>query len=222
MFAIRVPATTVDEQQYHNIRLVPEALLLLLLSSDSLTVESSECGLFDKRMKMRANLEKIHGRLETILENLELIPDTQEVVPNIYPGDPQSPLSQLGRHWLQFWSISYPQVRNERNLARDEAKQLRMNLEAAVKESNACKRDKNELEIQIGQLKKEMEKVHLMLIKHAGQFDRSSSEMGQNGGDEADGGGGREEISPDLSSSDGLKRGAMRDSANREDGLVSK
>lgn len=168
---------------------------------------------------MRANLEKIHGRLETILENLELIPDAQNVVPNIYPDpDPQSPLAQLGRHWLQFYSISYPQVRNERNVARDEAKQLRLTLEAAVKESNSCKRDKNELEIQIGQLKKEMEKVHLMLIKHAGQFDKS--ELGLNGLlDDADGG--RGEISPDFSSSDGLKRGGMRDSAQREDGLVS-
>lgn len=174
---------------------------------------------------MKASLEKIHGRLETILENLELIPDTQEIIPRIYPTDPKSPLSQLGRHWLQFWSISYPQVRNERNLARDEAKQLRVNLEAAVKESNSYKKDKNELEIQIGQLKKEMEKVHLMLIKHAGQFDRSTSDLGQNGGDSVDADSGRRregEISPDLSSSDGLKRGCgLRDSATREDGLVS-
>lgn len=164
---------------------------------------------------MKANLATIHGRLETILEHLEHIPDTQEVTPELCHEDPDSPLAQLGHHWLQFWSISYPQVRNERNLARDEAKQLRVNLEAAVKESNSYKREKNDLEVQIGQLKKEMEKVHLMLIKHAGQFD------GASGGVE-DGKAG--EISPDLSSSDGLKKatGAMiRDSANREDGLVS-
>lgn len=148
---------------------------------------------------MKSNLATIHGRLETILEHLEHIPDTQEVTPELGHEDPDSPLAQLGHHWLQFWSISYPQVRNERNLARDEAKQLRVNLEAAVKESSAYKREKNELEVQIGQLKKEMEKVHLMLIKHAGQFDRP----GENGADSRmtiEG-----EISPDLSSSDGLR-----------------
>lgn len=165
---------------------------------------------------MKSNLATIHGRLETILEHLEHIPDTQDVTPELCHEDPDSPLSQLGHHWLQFWSISYPQVRNERNLARDEAKQLRVNLEAAMKESNAYKREKSDLEVQIGQLKKEMEKVHLMLIKHAGQFDGSvgaEGDAGKNG-----------EISPDLSSSDGLKRGGMmhRDSANREDGLVSR
>lgn len=166
---------------------------------------------------MKSNLATIHGRLETILEHLEHIPDTQEVTPDLCHEDPDSPLSQLGHHWLQFWSISYPQVRNERNVARDEAKQLRVNLEAAVKESNAYKREKSDLEVQIGQLKKEMEKVHLMLIKHAGQFDGGS---GDGDGERGKAG----EISPDLSSSDGLKRGGMmmmRDSANREDGLVS-
>ena len=160
---------------------------------------------------MRANLATIHGRLETILEHLEHIPDTQEVTPDLFHEDPESPLYQLGHHWLKFWSISYPQVRNERNLARDEAKQLRVTLEAAVKESNSYKREKTDLEVQIGQLKKEMEKVHLMLIKHAGQFDGNSGDDGKPG-----------EISPDLSSSDGLKRSGLihRDSANKEDGLV--
>lgn len=171
----------------------------------------------DRPVNMRANLATIHGRLETILENLEHIPDTQEVTPDLCHEDPDSPLSQLGHHWLQFWSISYPQVRNERNLARDEAKQLRVNLEAAVKDSNSHKRDKNDLELQIGQLKKEMEKVHLMLIKHAGQFDAN----GEGGAGAEDGKAG--EISPDLSSSDGLKRSGviLREAVNREDGLVS-
>lgn len=167
---------------------------------------------------MKSNLESIHGRLETILEHLEHIPDTQDVTPEMGAEDPDSPLARIGHHWLQFWSISYPQVRNERNLARDEAKQLRANLEAAVKETSAHKRDKNELELQIGQLKKEMEKVHLMLIKHAGQFDRNGDGSGTAAGAEKLAGG---EISPDLSSSDGLQRGTLRDSANREDdGLV--
>lgn len=172
---------------------------------------------------MRANLATIHGRLETILEHLEHIPDTQEVTPELCHIDPDSPLAQLGHHWLQFWSISYPQVRNERNVARDEAKQLRVNLEAAVKESNSYRREKSELEVQIGQLKREMEKVHLMLIQHAGQFEGN----GGGGGGGLAVGSGEEgkagEISPDLSSSDGLKRSGLmiRDAANKEDGLVS-
>lgn len=64
----------------------------------------------------------------------------------------------------------FKQVRNERNKARDEAKQLRANLEAALKESDSYKREKNDLEMQITQLKKEMEKIHMLLMKHAGQF----------------------------------------------------
>lgn len=98
-------------------------------------------------------------------------------------------------------------MRNERNKARDEAKQLRTSLEAAIKESNSYKREKNELESQINQLKKEMEKVHLLMMKHAGQF---------NGGNGEDHGDGRDNsnCSPDISS-DGLKN------VNSEDGLVT-
>lgn len=64
------------------------------------------------------------------------------------------------------------QVRNERNKAREESKILRTKLESAVKETNAIKREKLELENQNDQLKKEMERIHLLLLKHAGQWDQ--------------------------------------------------
>lgn len=63
------------------------------------------------------------------------------------------------------------QVRNERNKAREESKMMRTKLESALKESNAVKREKLELEAQNDQLKKEMERIHLLLLKHAGQWD---------------------------------------------------
>lgn len=99
-------------------------------------------------------------------------------------------------------------VRNERNKARDEAKQLRTSLETAIKESNSYKREKNELELQINQLKKEMEKIHLLMMKHAGQFN------GTNGEDHERDGRDNSNCSPDISS-DGLKN------VNSEDGLVT-
>lgn len=98
-------------------------------------------------------------------------------------------------------------MRNERNKARDEAKQLRTSLEAAIKESNSYKREKNELELQINQLKKEMEKVHLLMMKHAGQFNGNTEEHERDGRDNSN-------CSPDISS-DGLKN------VNSEDGLVT-
>nr|CAD7570405.1 unnamed protein product [Timema californicum] len=63
-------------------------------------------------------------------------------------------------------------VRNERNKAREESKMLRTKLEMALKETNSFKREKLELETQNDQLKKEMEKIHLLLLKHAGQWDQ--------------------------------------------------
>lgn len=72
--------------------------------------------------------------------------------------------------WREKWS----KVRNERNKARDEVKQLRTSLEAALKETNSHKREKNDLELQITQLKREMDKIHMLMIKqkHAGQFNK--------------------------------------------------
>lgn len=113
--------------------------------------------------------------------------------------------SDCTANWREKWS----KVRTERNKARDEAKQLRGNLETAVKEANAYKREKTDLEQQIGQLKKEMEKVHMLMMKHAGQFHPKSD-----GTDEPDRDG-RDAFSPDISS-DGLKN------VNSEDGLVIK
>lgn len=93
-------------------------------------------------------------------------------------------------------------MRNERNQARDEAKQLRAQLETSVKESNGFKREKNDLEIQVQQLKKEMEKIHHSLMKHASNTCKEP---------ERDISG-----SPDQYSNDGLKN------VNSEDGLVTK
>ncbi|KAL5292824.1 hypothetical protein ACFFRR_011537 [Megaselia abdita] len=113
--------------------------------------------------------------------------------------------SDCTANWREKWS----KVRNERNKAREEAKQLRANLEAAIKESHSYKREKNDLELQISQLKREMEKVHLLMMKHAGQFNKSGDT-----GEESESN--RENnCSPDISS-DGLKN------VNSEDGLVTK
>lgn len=76
--------------------------------------------------------------------------------------------SDCTANWREKWS----KVRNERNAARDEAKALRAKLEIAVKDANTFKHDYQELELQNEQLKKEMEKIHMILLKHAGQFDQ--------------------------------------------------
>lgn len=70
-------------------------------------------------------------------------------------------------NWREKWS----KVRNERNQAREESKQYRTKLDVALKDLNSYKREKQDLELQNDQLKKEMEKIHLLLLKHAGQFD---------------------------------------------------
>lgn len=75
--------------------------------------------------------------------------------------------SDCTANWREKWS----KVRNERNKAREECKQLRSKVETLFKESNSHKRDKEELEIQNEQLKKEIERIHILLLKHAGQFD---------------------------------------------------
>lgn len=76
--------------------------------------------------------------------------------------------SDCTANWREKWS----KVRNERNAARDEAKALRAKLEIAVKDANTFKHESQELELQNEQLKKEMEKIHMILLKHAGQFDQ--------------------------------------------------
>ncbi|KAL9699522.1 hypothetical protein quinque_002963 [Culex quinquefasciatus] len=115
--------------------------------------------------------------------------------------------SDCTANWREKWS----KVRTERNKAREEAKQLRSNLESAIKESNSYKREKCELEMQITQLKKEMEKVHMLMMKHAGQFNKASLDAA----DEPERDGRDNNCSPDISS-DGLKN------VNSEDGLVTK
>lgn len=70
-----------------------------------------------------------------------------------------------------------------------------------MKESNGIKREKHELEIQVQQLKKEMEKIHHSLMKHASTHKEPEREISG---------------SPDQFSNDGLKN------VNSEDGLVTK
>ncbi|XP_011299662.1 coiled-coil domain-containing protein 102A isoform X2 [Fopius arisanus] len=76
--------------------------------------------------------------------------------------------SDCTANWREKWS----KVRNERNKAREEAKLLRTKLEIAVKDANSYKHESQDLEMQNEELRKEMEKIHMVLLKHAGQFDR--------------------------------------------------
>lgn len=75
--------------------------------------------------------------------------------------------SDCTANWREKWS----KVRNERNRAREEIKILRSRLDWTVKDCNTIKREKSELENQNAELKKEMERIHLLLIKHADQWD---------------------------------------------------
>lgn len=103
--------------------------------------------------------------------------------------------SECTSNWREKWA----KVRTERNLAREETKLLRAALE---KESHSYKREKHDLEMQITQLKKEMEKIHTCLMKHAGQHKEPERDISG---------------SPiDNLSNDGLKN------VNSEDGLVTK
>lgn len=86
---------------------------------------------------------------------------------------------------------------------------MSLKLDAAMKEAHSLKREKNDLEVQITQLKKEMEKVHTLMMKHAGQFHRADTN------EDAEANGRDANCSPDISS-DGLKN------VNSEDGLVTK
>ncbi|XP_033236381.1 coiled-coil domain-containing protein 102A isoform X1 [Drosophila pseudoobscura] len=113
--------------------------------------------------------------------------------------------SDCTANWREKWS----KVRNERNKAREESKQLSVKLDVAMKEAHSLKREKNDLEVQITQLKKEMEKVHTLMMKHAGQFHRADTN------EDAEANGRDANCSPDISS-DGLKN------INSEDGLVTK
>ncbi|XP_015524370.1 coiled-coil domain-containing protein 102A isoform X2 [Neodiprion pinetum] len=76
--------------------------------------------------------------------------------------------SDCTANWREKWS----KVRNERNKAREEAKLLRSKLEVALKDANTFKHEKQDIELQNEQLKKEMENIHMILLKHAGQFDQ--------------------------------------------------
>ncbi|XP_050542795.1 coiled-coil domain-containing protein 102A isoform X2 [Daktulosphaira vitifoliae] len=85
--------------------------------------------------------------------------------------------SDCTANWREKWS----KVRNERNKAREEAKILKDNLELVLKENNNIKREKQNLEQQNECLRKELEKVNLILLKHAGQWDSQIVEALDNG-----------------------------------------
>ncbi|XP_014611018.1 PREDICTED: coiled-coil domain-containing protein 102A isoform X1 [Polistes canadensis] len=76
--------------------------------------------------------------------------------------------SDCTANWREKWS----KVRNERNMAREEAKALRAKLEIAMKDANTYKHESQELEMKNEQLKNEIEKIHMLLLKHAGHFNQ--------------------------------------------------
>ncbi|XP_015182069.1 PREDICTED: coiled-coil domain-containing protein 102A isoform X2 [Polistes dominula] len=76
--------------------------------------------------------------------------------------------SDCTANWREKWS----KVRNERNMAREEAKALRAKLEIAMKDANTYKHESQELELKNEQLKNEIEKIHMLLLKHAGHFNQ--------------------------------------------------
>ncbi len=60
------------------------------------------------------------------------------------------------------------QVRNERNNAREEIKKLRSRLDSALNEGNAYRRQKQSLELHNEQMRKELEQIHVLFLKHVG------------------------------------------------------
>ncbi|KAI5730361.1 hypothetical protein M8J76_012782 [Diaphorina citri] len=76
--------------------------------------------------------------------------------------------SDCTANWREKWS----KVRNERNKAREELKSQQSKVDAALKEVSNVQREKQELENQNEHMKKELEKIHALLMKHAGQWDQ--------------------------------------------------
>ncbi|KAL1456834.1 hypothetical protein WDU94_001530 [Cyamophila willieti] len=76
--------------------------------------------------------------------------------------------SDCTANWREKWS----KVRNERNKAREELKSQQGKVDAALKEVSTIQREKQELENQNEHMKKELEKIHALLMKHAGQWDQ--------------------------------------------------
>ncbi|XP_014207417.1 coiled-coil domain-containing protein 102A [Copidosoma floridanum] len=76
--------------------------------------------------------------------------------------------SDCTANWREKWC----EVRDERNKIKKEAKSLKSKLESASQDLNAYKQESKELQIQNDQLKKKMEKIHIVLLKHAGQSDQ--------------------------------------------------
>lgn len=75
--------------------------------------------------------------------------------------------SDCTANWREKWS----KVRNERNKVREELKSFRFKYDITVKRSNDLKCENEMLQYQNYELKKEMGKIHLILLKQAGRFD---------------------------------------------------
>lgn len=74
--------------------------------------------------------------------------------------------SDCTANWREKWS----KVRNERNIAREEIKLMQTKLDSAIKESNTFRRQKQNLEIHNEQMRKELDQLHILLLKHVGQW----------------------------------------------------
>lgn len=61
-------------------------------------------------------------------------------------------------------------MRNERNIAREEIKLMQTKLDSAIKESNTFRRQKQNLEIHNEQMRKELDQLHILLLKHVGEI----------------------------------------------------
>lgn len=75
--------------------------------------------------------------------------------------------SDCTANWREKWC----EVRDERNKAKKETKLLKSKLEAATKDLTAHKQESHQLEQQNAQLRKEMERLHSVFLKHVDSFD---------------------------------------------------
>ncbi|EDW05016.1 GH23570 [Drosophila grimshawi] len=120
----------------------------------------------------RENLERRLSELRTELEHLQRNKEISEVKMShvMLKKMLAETNTELG-HAEQYEA----EVHNERKKARVESKQLNIKQDVAMKEAYSLKREKNDLELQITQLKKEMEKMHTLMMKHARQFHRADT-----------------------------------------------
>ena len=123
-------------------------------------------------------------------------------------------------NWVKSFFI-FTKVRNERNKARDESRQLRAKLESTVKESANLKRERHELGMQLEALRKQLESYQ-NLEKERNSVCSSGSHKSGHGSDhepsqEQDKGVGEDFVSKLLSKKDrDLDSTSSRDSDKSE------